>query len=159
MPFHRLDVGFFKDIWSFLTPPLAFDRNMSKSGMVLPLLAACFFLSACSTTYKGSPDFSVAETRLDLAYRTADPATRKHLDEAKKQLASAKQLCLANTEQLEQAVKERNEALAKTEYWKAKQRKSLEELWFWRGALIISVLFAARGPILWLARKFIGIPW
>ena len=127
--------------------------------MVLPLLTVCFFLSACSTTYKGSPDFSVAETRLDLAYQTADPATRKHLDEARKQLASAKQLCLTNTEQLEQAVKERNEASAKAEEWKAKQRKALKELWFWRGALIVSVLFAARGPILWLIRKFIGIPW
>ena len=124
------------------------------------LLVACLFLSGCSTaSYKGGPNFSVAESRLDQAYQTADPVTRKHLDEARKQLASAKDLCLTNTEQLEQAVKERNEALAKSEYWKAKQRKALKELWFWRGALIVAVLFAARGPILWLARKFIGIPW
>ena len=128
--------------------------------MGILLLPLCLFLVSCSTTsYKGSPDFSVAETRLDLAYQSADPATRKHLDEARKQLASAKQLCLTNTEQLEQAVKERNEALAKAEYWKAKQREALKELWFWRGALIVAVLFAARGPILWLVRKFVGIPW
>ena len=138
---------------------MLFDKSVSKSAMGVILLVACFFLSGCSTTYKGSPDFSVAETRLDLAYQTADPVTRKHLDEAKKQLASAKQLCLTNTEQLEQAVQERNEALAKAEYWKAKQRKALKELWFWRGALIVAVLFAARGPLLWLVRKFIGIPW
>ena len=125
----------------------------------LAILAIAAVFTGCSTTPKGSPDFSVAETRLDLAYQTADPATRKHLDEARKQLASAKQLCLTNTEQLEQAVKERNEASAKAEEWKAKQRKALKELWFWRGALIVSVLFAARGPILWLVRKFIGIPW
>ena len=128
--------------------------------MGVPLIIACLFLAGCTTTsYKGSPDFSVAETRLDEAYKTADPATRKHLDEAKKQLKAAKDLCLTNTEQLETAVKERNEALAKAEYWKAKQRKALKELWFWRGALIVSVLFAARGPILWLVRKFVGIPW
>ena len=133
---------------------------MKSSGMGILLLPLCLFLVSCSTTsYKGSPDFSVAETRLDLAYQSADPATRKHLDEARKQLASAKQLCLTNTEQLEQAVKERNEALAKAEYWKEKQRKALKELWFWRGALIVTVLFAARGPILWLVRKFVGIPW
>jgi len=121
---------------------------------------ACFLLAACSTTtYKGSPDFSVAESRLEQAYQSADPATRRHLDEAKKQLASAKQLCLTNTEQLEQAVKERNQAESDAKYWKEKQRKALKELWFWRGALIVAVLFAARGPILWLVRKFIGIPW
>jgi len=123
-------------------------------------LIACLFLAGCSTTsYKGAPDFSVAESRLEQAYQTASPETRRHLDEARKQLASAKHLCVTNTEQLEQAVKERNEALAKAEYWKEKQRKALKELWFWRGALIVSVLFAARGPLLWLVRKFVGIPW
>lgn len=128
--------------------------------MGVPLIIACLFLAGCSSTsYKGSPDFSVAETRLDEAYKTADPVTRKNLDEAKKQFLAAKDLCLANTEQLEEAVKERNEALAKAEYWKAKQRKALKELWFWRGALLVAVLIAARGPILWLVRKFVGIPW
>ena len=123
-------------------------------------IIACLFLSACSSTsYKGSPDFSVAESRLEEAYRSADPATRKHLDEAKKQLSAAKELCVANSEQLEGAVKERNEAIAKSEYWKAKQRKALKELWFWRGALIVSVLFAARGPLLWVIRKIVGTPW
>lgn len=128
--------------------------------MGVQVIIACFLLAGCTTTsYKGSPDFSVAETRLNEAYKTADPVTRKNLDEAKKQFLAAKDLCLANTEQLEAAVKDRNEALAKAEYWKAKQRKALRELWFWRGALIISVIFAARGPLLWLARKFVGIPW
>ena len=94
--------------------------------MGVPLILACIFLAGCSTTsYKGSPDFSVAETRLEEAYKSADPATRKHLDEAKKQLKAAKELCLTNTESLEAAVKERNEAVAKAEYWKAKQRKAL----------------------------------
>lgn len=125
----------------------------------LAILAVALVFTGCSTTPKGNPDFSVAETRLDLAYQSADPVTRKHLDEARKQLASAKQLCLTNTEQLEQAVQERNEAVAEAEYWKAKQRKALKELWFWRGALIVAVLFAARGPIFWLARKFVGAPW
>lgn len=96
---------------------------------------------------------------MDEAYKSADPATRKHLDEAKKQLKAAKELCVTNTEQLESAVKERNEAETQAKYWKEKQRKALKELWFWRGALIVAVLFAARGPILWLVRKFVGIPW
>jgi len=128
--------------------------------MGVPLIIACLFLAGCTTTsYKGSPDFSVAESRLDEAYKSADPATRKHLDEAKKQLKAAKELCVTNTEQLESAVKERNEAETQAKYWKEKQRKALKELWFWRGALIVAVLFAARGPILWLVRKFVGIPW
>lgn len=128
--------------------------------MGVHLIIACLFLAGCSTTsYKGSPDFSVAESRLDEAYKSADPATRKHLDEAKKQLKAAKELCLTNTEQLESAVKERNEAETQAKYWKEKQRKALKELWFWRGALIVAVLFAARGPILWGLRKLVGIPW
>ena len=118
------------------------------------------FRSSCSTTsYKGTPDFSVAETKLEEAYKTADPVTKKSLDAAFKQLATAKQACKANSEQLETAVNDKNEAVAKAEYWKAKQRKALKELWFWRGALLISILIAARGPILWIARKFVGIPW
>lgn len=137
-----------------------FDKTMSNSAMGVILLIACFFLTACSTTsYKGSPDFSVAETRIEEAYKSADPVTRRHLDEAKKQIQAAKELCVSNSEQLEAAVKERNEALVKVEYWKAKQRKALKELWFWRGALLVSILFAARGPIFWLARKFVGVPW
>lgn len=124
------------------------------------LILALIGLSGCSSvSHRSAPDFSVAETRLEQAYKTADPETRKHLDEARKQIASAKELCLTNTEQLEQAVKERNDALSKALYWKEKQRKALKELWIWRGALIVTVLFSLRGPLLWLARKFVGIPW
>lgn len=128
---------------------------------VLLILALSLIVSGCSSVSQRSsaPDFSVAETRLEQAYQTADPATRKHLDEARRQLASAKELCLTNTEQLEQAVKERNDALSKASYWKEKQRKALKELWIWRGALIVAVLFSLRGPLLWIARKFVGIPW
>jgi len=139
---------------------LSFWKSVKSSGMGILLLPLCLFLVSCSTTsYKGSPDFSVAETRLDLAKQSASPEVRKHIEEAQKQRKSAKDLCLTNSQQLEEAVRERNEALAKAEYWKEKQRKALKELWFWRGALIVAVLFAARGPILWLVRKFVGIPW
>jgi hypothetical protein len=128
-------------------------------SQVLLILVAIVFSGCSSVSRRSAPDFSVAETRLEQAYQTADPATRKHLDEARRQLASAKELCLTNTEQLEQAVKERNDALSKASYWKEKQRKALKELWIWRGALIVAVLFSLRGPLLWIARKFVGIPW
>ena len=128
--------------------------------MLMKYLLLIILLSGCSSVSKrAAPDFSVAETRLDQAYKTADPETRKHLDEARKQIASAKELCLTNTEELEQAVRDRNDALSKASYWKEKQRKALKELWIWRGAMIVAVLFSLRGPLLWLARKFVGIPW
>lgn len=126
--------------------------------MKYTLLFAIIF-AGCSTTNHKTPDFSIAENRLEQAYKTADPETRKHLDEAKRQLASAKDLCLTNTEQLEEAVKDKNDALKKAAYWKEKQRKALKELWIWRGALVIAIIFSLRGPLLWLARKLVGIPW
>lgn len=139
---------------------MPFQKAVKSSGMGILLLPLCLFLVSCSTTsYKGAPDFSVAESRLDLAHSVANPEAKAHIEEAKKQFKAAKDLCLTNTEQLEEAVKERNEAVKEAQYWKAKQRKALKELWFWRGALIVAVLFAARGPILWLVRKFVGIPW
>lgn len=121
------------------------------------LIPALIALSSCTTArYNGSPDFSAAESRLEQAYQSADPATRKHLEAAKAQLASAKQLCLTNTEELEQAIIERNS-------WKEKQRKALKELWIYRGAIIALVLWVFKGSILggimFVARKFVGVPW
>jgi hypothetical protein len=47
--------------------------------------------------------------------------------------------------------------------WKAKQRKALKELWIYRGALIVLGLWVFRGfifgGIMFVARKFVGIPW
>jgi hypothetical protein len=47
--------------------------------------------------------------------------------------------------------------------WKAKQRKALKELWIYRGALIALGLWVFRGfifsGIMFVARKFVGIPW
>lgn len=94
-----------------------------------------------------------------MAESVANPEAKKHIQEARKQLESAKQACLASAESLDQAVKDKNEAVAKAEYWKQKQRKALKELWLWRGAFIVAGLFALKGPILWVLRKFIGIPW
>ena len=115
-------------------------------------------LVGCSTPRR-EVDFSSAETRLSMAESVANPEARKHIQEARRQLESAKQACLASAESLDQAVKDKNEAVAKAEYWKQKQRKALKELWLWRGAFIIAGLFALKGPILWVLRKFIGIPW
>jgi len=121
-------------------------------------LILALILSGCSMP-RGAADFSSTETRLSIAESVANPEAKKHIQEARRQLESAKQACLASAESLESAVKDKNEAIAKTEYWKQKQRKALKELWVWRGAFIAATLFALRGPLLWLARKFIGIPW
>lgn len=122
------------------------------------LVILALILSGCSAP-RGGIDFSSAESRLSIAESVANPEAKKHIQEARKQLESAKQACLASAESLDEAVKEKNEAIAKSEYWKQKQRKALKELWLWRGAFIVAALFALKGPLLWLARKFIGIPW
>jgi hypothetical protein len=101
----------------------------------------------------------MVEDRLLSAESSAGPAARIHIQEARKQLESAKQACLASAENLEQAVKDKNEAVARAEYWKQKQQKALKELWLWRGAFIVAGLFALKGPIFWVLRKFMGIPW
>ena len=123
------------------------------------IAVASIFLAGCSTSRIGRADFSAAEARIDMAIESAGPETRKHLVAAREQLKSAVQACNASAEQLDEAIKDKNDALSKAAYWKEKQRKALKELWFWRGALIISILVSLRGPLLWLARKFIGIPW
>jgi hypothetical protein len=127
---------------------------------VFAILAVAAVFTGCSSLPKrSSANFSTVEARMDAARRVANPEARAHIIEAERQLKAAKDACLASASDLEQAIKERNEAVAETRQWKEKQRKALRELWFWRGALIVSVLFAARGPILWLVRKFLGIPW
>jgi hypothetical protein len=123
------------------------------------LVVSCL-LTGCTTTkaYRYA-DFSGVDARLDAAIEEADPKTKKHLTEAKKQLESAVANCKATSEAYEQVVKDKNEALKDVEYWKAKQRKALKEIWIWRGLLIAVGLFALRGPIMWVARKFVGIPF
>lgn len=127
--------------------------------MFIIFIPVILLLSGCSTTSPRVADFSAAQTRLDMAIESANPESKKHIVAAKKQLESAIAACEANSEQLEDAIKDKNEAIKEAAYWKEKQRKALKELWFWRGALIIAGLFALKGPIFWIIRKFIGIPW
>lgn len=136
-------------------------KDTGKNPMhALAILAIVAVFTGCSSLPKrSSADFSTVEARMDAARRVANPEAKAHILEAEKQLKAAKDACLASVAELEEAIQERNKAVNEARVWKEKQRKALKELWFWRGALIVSVIFAARGPIFWLARKFIGIPW
>jgi predicted kinase len=137
---------------------------MSKSAMSVLLILACLFLSGCTTvSSRGLPNFTTTEARLDAASAVANPEAKKHIEAAKEQLKSAKEACYANTEALEQAIKEKNEAVKNAVVWKEKQRKALKELWIYRGAIIALVLWVFRGflfsGVMAIARKFVGIPW
>ena len=123
------------------------------------IILALLFLAGCSSTQHQSPSFDRAYSYLDQASYTASGKTAEAIKKAKEQIEAADKACLANTEALDEAVKGKNEAIKDAEYWKAKQRKALKELWIWRGLLIVVGLFALRGPIFWVLRKFIGIPW
>lgn len=123
------------------------------------LILALIFLAGCSTTQHQSPSFDRAYSYLDQASESASGKTAEAIKRAKEQIVAADKACSANTEALDEAVKAKNEAIKEAEYWKAKQRKALKELWIWRGLLIVVGLFALRGPIFWVIRKFIGIPW
>lgn len=132
--------------------------------MSVLLILACLFLSGCTTvSSRGLPNFTTTEARLDAASAVANPEAKKHIEAAKEQLKSAKEACYANTEALEQAIKEKNEAVKNAVVWKEKQRKALKELWIYRGAIIALVLWVFRGflfsGVMAIARKFVGIPW
>jgi hypothetical protein len=129
-----------------------------------PPLAILFVICivGCSTTSskRSAGDFNRVDFYLEQVAeaKTVEDA-RKLADKAKAQLVSAKEVCASNTEELDRVTKELNEANKNVDYWKGKQRKALKELWFWRGALIVVGLFAMKGPIFWVVRKFVGIPW
>ena len=138
------------------------DKSMSKSAMGAVTILACLILSGCTTvSSKGLPNFSTTEARLDAASAVANPEAKAHIKAAREQLQAAKEACYANTESLEQAIKEKNEAVKDAVVWKEKQRKALKELWIYRGAIIALVLWVFRGFLfsgaMAIARKFVGI--
>lgn len=140
------------------------DKSMSKLAMSAVTILACLILPGCTTvSNKGYPNFSTAEARLDAASAVANPEAKQHIEAARTQLKAAKEACYANTESLEQSVKEKNEAVKDAVVWKDKQRKALKELWIYRGAIIALVLWVFRGFLfsgaMAIARKFVGIPW
>ena len=128
--------------------------------LLIPLLV--FFLIGC-TTPRQSADFSVAESHIDEAIAVANPEAKKHLVVAKAQLETAVQACKQTSVDLEEAIKDKNDAIKEAGVWKQKQRKALKELWIYRGALIALGIWMFRGVlfggIMFVARKFIGIPW
>jgi predicted kinase len=128
------------------------------------LVLVALLLSGCTTvSSKGFPNFTSTEARLDAASSVANPEAKAHIQAAKEQLKAAKEACYANTEALEQSIKEKNEAVKDAAVWKEKQRKALKELWVYRGAIIALVLWTFRGFIfsgaMFVARKFVGVPW
>ena len=137
---------------------------MAKLSMGVHLILACILLAGCSTLPRNNyPSFASTEARLDAASSVANPEAKVHIEAARAQLKAAKDACYANTEALEQAIKEKNEAVKDAVVWKEKQRKALKELWIYRGAIIALVLWTFRGfifgGVMFVARKFVGVPW
>jgi hypothetical protein len=130
--------------------------------MQLRIIPLIVLLCGCSTP-RHSADFSVAEARIDEAIAVANPEAKKHLVVAKAQLETAVQACKQTSVDLDEAVKEKNEAIKDAGVWKHKQRKALKELWIYRGALIALGIWVFRGVlfggVMFVARKFVGIPW
>ena len=127
------------------------------------LILLLFVLVCGCSTPRYSADFSLAESHIDEAIAVANPEAKKHLVVAKAQLETAVQACKQTSVDLDEAVKEKNEAIRDAGVWKAKQRKALKELWVYRGAIIALVLWTFRGVlfggVMFVARKFVGIPW
>lgn len=128
---------------------------------MLVILLICL-LCGCSTP-RHSANFSVAQSNIDEAIAVANPEAKKHLVVAKAQLETAVQACKQTSADLDEAVKDKNEAIKEAGVWKAKQRKALKELWIYRGALIALGVWMLRGVlfdgVMFVARKFVGIPW
>jgi len=129
----------------------------------MPMLVILFLcLAGCSTTQQ-SPSFDRAYSYLDQASDSATGKTAEAIKKAKEQIVAADKACSANTQALDEAVKDRNEAIKDAGVWKQKQRKALKELWIYRGAIIALVLWTFRGVlfggVMFVARKFVGVPW
>lgn len=129
-------------------------------ALVTPLVIG-FLLGGCTTTRTAnSPEFGGVTRRISAVEQAAErgdiPAVRKQVQALKDQLESAQAACESQASDYDRVVKEAND-------WKAKQRKALKELWIYRGALIALGLFLFRnwifGGIMFIARKFVGIPW
>lgn len=133
-----------------------------ESMQLLIIILFSIIVSAC-TSIKHSADFSLAESHINDAIAVANPEAKKHLVVAKAQLETAVQACKQTSADLDEAVKEKNEAIKDAGVWKEKQRKALKELWIYRGALIALGLWMFRGVlfggVMFVARKFVGIPW
>lgn len=125
--------------------------------MRIVLIAACF-LAGCSTV-RHQPSFDRAWSYLDEAEKRSEGPVADSIRKAKDQLTAAEKACADNTKLVDQYAKDISTLQGKADYWKQKQRKALKELWVWRGLFIAVALFAARGPIFWVVRKFVGIPW
>jgi hypothetical protein len=134
--------------WSYIKP---------MKLLILPLL----LLVGCSTIKpKGSPEFGGVTRKVDAVEQAVNsgdlPTIKKEFGSLKSQLSSAQAACEAQAGDYERIAKEAND-------WKAKQRKALKELWIYRGALIALALWIFRGfifgGIMFVARKFVGIPW
>ena len=130
--------------------------------MQLLILLLCLGLAGCSTM-RQSPSFDRAYSYLDQASDSATGKTAEAIKKAKEQIIAADKACSANTQALDDAVKNKNEAIKDAEVWKQKQRKALKELWIYRGAIIALVLWTFRGAlfggVMFVARKFVGVPW
>ena len=127
------------------------------------LIIILLCLAGCSTTQRQSPSFDRAYSYLDQASDSATGKTAEAIKKAKEQIVAADKACSANTQALDEAVKDKNEAIKDAEVWRQKQRKALKELWIYRGAIIALVLWTFRGVlfggVMFVARKFVGIPW
>jgi hypothetical protein len=97
----------------------------------------------------------------------AKSAPSKQLIGLQLQIDQAHAAALAETQRLQGEVNGQAELVAAAQHqadiWKGKQRKALKELWFWRGLVILALLWIFRkqiaGGIGFVARKFIGVPW
>lgn len=128
---------------------------------MLKILPLVLILAGCtSTRTQQAPEFGGVTRRLSAVEQAAErgdiPAVRKQVEALKDQLESAQAACESQASDYDRVVKEANA-------WKAKQRKALKELWIYRGALIALGLFLFRnwifGGIMFIVRKFVGIPW
>jgi uncharacterized protein YceK len=127
----------------------------------IKLCLLVFILSGCSSfRHPQSPEFGGVTRKLSAVEQAAErgdiPAVRKQVQALKDQLESAQAACESQASDYDRVVKEAND-------WKAKQRKALKELWIYRGAIIALILFLFRnwifGGLMFIARKFVGIPW
>lgn len=128
--------------------------------LIIPILIC---LAGCASTSVKNPSFDRAYSYLDEASSATTGKAAEAIAKARTQIIAADKACAANTQALDDSVKDKNEAIKEAGVWKQKQRKALKELWIYRGAIIALVLWTFRGAlfggVMFVARKFVGVPW
>jgi hypothetical protein len=98
------------------------------------------YVKAYSAVSKAQANASSLQSKAPAELKPAVKEIQGNLEDVQKALDEYKANVAKQTDLLNTSIEEKNDALAKAEYWHSKQTKALKELWVWRSIAIVSIL-------------------